>query len=788
MAGPTRRRGEGELELTRRTLGNAMVVHRPGVLSGHAQNLALAVAEDPEHDLVLVDLPPGMPVTVWDSVAGVLPRGRRGVRLVISGRTREAAALAGQLLSERLGRPVIAPDGAVIPGDGGSLFVDAGRGTSWVRFERGRSPRSAGKRFPVPQWESVATSELVPTSSRGVAEPVPGGMWVRVTGSERQQQAHRTRLVATVPVRPDALTIVLGSPGDPPVSLDDVARLWVRLPDTVQARTRFVRFGPVSVPAGKDVGQALAELLGQEITFYTGMPVGTGAAAYTVTVLPDGAPGWLPFVYEERYSPSGGIPGAVTYRAPVAGLPEVAPATYWYAPDAVVEVVRSGLVVRPPGETADTAAARAAAFDPAVLAVTFEGAGAVGERMRGLARDLVDRLDPASRRTARLSPSSVLNGERVHAPAAGAALAQLSDADADAVAETTAGKPAVPVLAVEPATVRAPFPVVTESRVTESAVPGPASITETLEPHAVTPVVAEPSVPPATPAAPEPVSPPAPKPSQSPLQVTLQQTPRAEASALLPSRGVEEEREWLRKSLGAEYGVLSNSVARVLTQHPGFQGEMSRSSADVLTDAVAVRIYLSERGAAIDEGLRGGGVGAHVPVARCVVAGLSRLPSHRGPATFAVSPSPAHWALYRSRRVVTEWGFLGALTGPAADLPGQTDVWVWSMTARRTRLLETGEITDRVLFVPGTSFKVLELSEPDGTARGRIMLREVTASEVGESGRLVEGAEELDELALSSLRREVGKWAEKAAPRRVGGEDAARFGTLPGLAVEKGER
>jgi hypothetical protein len=266
-------------------------------------------------------------------------------------------------------------------------------------------------------------------------------------------------------------------------------------------------------------------------------------------------------------------------------------------------------------------------------------------------------------------------------------------------------------------------------------------------------------------------------------EARLQPTPGAEATALLPKRGAEKEREWLRKSLGAEYGLMSNAVARILSEHPGFQGALSTSSAEVLTDAVAVQLYLSAKGAAIDGALRTGANGPHVPIARCVVAGLSRLPSHRGPATFATSVSKSEWDLFRSQKVLTEWGFLNTLTQPSSTLDGDTDLLVWSITARRTKLLEptAGGVENRVLFVPGTSFKVLDLREPAEGVRGLVLLRELTSSEVDETGKVASDRISLDELALVSLRRELEVWAEAEGRDPIAEVSAPRFGALPGL-------
>jgi len=286
----------------------------------------------------------------------------------------------------------------------------------------------------------------------------------------------------------------------------------------------------------------------------------------------------------------------------------------------------------------------------------------------------------------------------------------------------------------------------------------------------------------AEPEAAEPVE--EPKPAAVPTVARLQPVPTPEATGLLPKRGIEDERAWLRRTLSTEFGTMTNSVARILSEHPGFQGALSRSSAEVLTDAVAVQLYLTTRGKAVDDALRTAAVGPHVPFARCVVSGLSRLPSHRGPAVFTASPTRGQWDLYRDHKLVTEWGFLHTMTAPPADATGEVDVLVWSMTARRTRLLEAADgVQERVLFVPGTSFKVLEMTEPESDGgRGQILLRELTAVEIDADGRVDQNRISLDELALNSLRRQLEQWADGSPSVQVNAASAERFGALPGLA------
>ncbi|WP_326948536.1 hypothetical protein OG439_06995 [Amycolatopsis sp. NBC_01307] len=1112
-----RRRGGPETDLNRQTVGNALVVHPAAGMTEEAQALALGVAADSEHDLVVVDLPVDSPISLWESVAKALPRRRRGVRLVIGGRSRETSALAGQWLAERIGRPVLAPDGSVIPSAGGALFVHSGRGSGWVRFQPGRPPKWEAKRFPRPSWDSGVTAELTSTSSRGVAEPLPGGLWIRPVGFDRQLGYHRSALIRGLPALPDTMTIVLGCPGCPPLTMDDAARLWMRLPEPVRHKARFVQYGPMSVPSGTTLGQSLADLLGREVGFYSGLPIGTPHDLDVWTVLYDGGLGWATFARELAYVPQQPMPRMLDHRLPIEGLKEIEPAVYWYSPDAVLEVVQSGLLLRPPSAGPTAEALREVTLDTSVHNLTYdvpeEGADAV-ERMRLLAEDVLARLDEHTRRISRILPAAALLAERarvtiprramaeieapasppaaavppaaaparvggtspaeaplltiserldpgaviaasltpvtittaappripalaseerateaVKAPArtsAGPATASPADASAVSAGPTTispvadrgattvsdgpvtqpppavtstgaatpspagtgtpatgAAKPesftsrgpatpppAVPPIGVNGPATRAPegpatppsatrpvgvdgpaissassvtlppagvtgpatgasrgpttppsagvdspatdsvsaidpqpeaLPEVARPAVTDPAplpppaVPpaglreaaagsmvssGPATLpppavppagvlggsaadlptgqspaaalggsgtTATTLPTTQPPVVPPmgvpggpagagssatppPAVPPAGvpggpaatggPATPPPAVPPAgvlstsvgatatpppaapgeipqeadtpqtPPSAGSPLEVAdggtnharLQPTPAAEATALLPKRGVDKEREWLRKSLGAEYGLMSNAAARILSEHPGFQGALAASPADVLTDAVAVQLYLSAKGAAIDAGLRAGRNGPHVPIARCVVAGLGRLPSHRGPASFATSPTAGQWALYRSRKVLTEWGFLHAMTTPMSTSDGDTDILVWSVTARRTKLLEPAEgVANRALFVPGTSFKVLEITEPTATQRGLVLLRELTVSEVDETGRVAADRISLDELALESLRRELEVWAETDGREPIATAAAGRFGVVPGL-------
>jgi hypothetical protein len=869
--------------LSKQVIGNAMVVHPTGPVTEQARDLAVRLPRDDENDLVMLDLPLGSPITLWQSVASVIDRHRRGIRLVIDGHPRETVALAAGWLSERLGRVVIAADGQMFTGAGGCLFVDSGPNTGWMRFHPGRAPQWESKRFPRPFWDSRLTAEVTATSALSVCEPLPGGLWLRPIGSDDSLQKFRALLFESVPLLADTLTIVVGSPGDRAVPLDDVNRVRESLPPEVRRHSRLASLGPVSIEPGSTLGQSMADLTGEHLISYNGIPVGGDTRPPEVrAVQPDGRGGGWPFALELGYRPStpGGIdpvPEVLSHRRPFRGLTEITPGVYRHGHDALVEVVQSGLLVRPVAEGARTPAVRQLAMDSGrhYLVVDGEDAGAV-LRMQTLAEDLIGQLDEPTRRMTQIVVAETLLGgssaglmaeepgeaagalESVLNQLASAADESIEDEVFSAPAASTVPVPETPAQPAEPAPTPAPrvaprtapapfrlessgFPGAVEApsrAVTApgSAAPAPAAPLPTA-PAAAPPVErsAPPPIPtssplptaapapapapaaapagPAGPAAPAvtavPDQPAAPAPVEAglptpgitgtgaidvltepesatpkaPVEVKarLQPTPPPAARGLLPDRPIDEERAWLRKALAADFGTMSTSVARVLSEHPGFEGLRDGSSA-ALTDAVAVRLYLSPRGATLDAALRTGKVGPHIPLARCLVAGLSRLPSHRGPTSFASTPKPGHWELYRRHPKVTEWGFINAVAGPSLDQPGDTDVLVWSMTGRRTRLLEAenGGVPNRVLFVPGTQFKVLELNEPGPKSRGLIMMRELTARDLDDQGQGEAVQRSFDELALTSMRREHESWSTAA---RSGTDDgpATHFGALPGL-------
>ncbi|GAA2024295.1 hypothetical protein [Polymorphospora rubra] len=952
-------RDRSSVTVFRHTVGNALVLHARERISSEARAVALAVADDPDNEIVVLDLHDDLPVGIWKSVAEALRRRRRGIRLVVCGAHHDTAALAAQWLSDRLRRPVVTPHGRLIRGAAGTLFAHAGQASGWVRYRPGRPPTPEAKRHPAPPWDDAA-AEFVATSAVGAVEPIPAGVWIRDTRDPALVSDRWRWLVAAVPCQRAAMTVVLGCPGTPPLALDDVARFWRGLAPAHRQYARFVQYGPVQLPAGEPLGQRLADLLEAPVVCFAGIPVGRADRPHMHTVTQDGRLGWHLLVRELGFTPRSrptapaAMPRILHHQAPTLLGAAVGPRTYGYTDDAVVEIVQSGLWIRGTGPTRNADRIRARAADPAAHALIIDDSDpARVARLRELAEDLAARLDPPTRARSALQLASAVAVRRQRPTAAAGTLGdgltyRFTAADlaldeaidvAPPPAEALAGRgvagvqspswarpadppipppptagelhpaareflaaPAVvpPAPPPGPAPDRKPGPALAEESGPSSPAagllgtrsgrpaggrlgpveraPGRGERTVTNLPvltsrmpgraadHAVDTPLWEQSVfvdaptrtavaPPSRPAGPPSVAAPprpagrpvvgplparepaapssgaapssptslppppstflpppppvlpapplvaptgdAPEAAQEPTSTVasrsgdaaagepsgtapvdrpalrFQTAPALQARGLPTARGLDVERTWLRGRLGREFDAAASSVSRVLSEHPRLSPDE-----DALTDAVAVRLYLSALGAEVDEALRGGGHNDQVLFARCVAAGISRLPSHRGGTCAAATLTGDELHEIRARGVLTDRAFTHALIEPPVDLPGTVEVLLWSMTARRTGLLEPADdqyVEGRVLFLPGTRFKVLEVTEPTGDERGRVLLRELSADEP------VRAHGPFDDLALTSLYRCVERWATVGRRRSVGAAASRRFAALPGL-------
>lgn len=951
--------GTGGPALESRSVGTALLVHPRGFVDSRALNFTRRLAADPQHTLVVLDLPASPEDAVWDKVARSLARRGGSFRIVPGRGTREDVKQAAQLLADRLQRVVLAPDGTVVPAAGGALFVPAGHGLGWLRYRPGMPSVPESRRFPKPQWEFSVPDRPRPTGAGGVVEPLPGGAWIRGTWEDAAAPEHRQWLIDRFVGHPDQIGVALGSPGTSALPLEEVSAFWDTLPPTARPMVRFLPYGPVAVPSGTPLGQALADLLDEPVVVHAGVPTpgADGGAPVVRTVVRDGTLGWRPYAEQFGFLPrsrTGGraqAPLPLNTRVPVGDIPAIGHGVYQYSPDVVLEVVQSGLWVRPAAEPSDGHTVRFAPADPVYPAILYDETNPMAaDRMRYISYELLRGLDPSFGRQGRIMPSSEAGrfpeGGPPPLPPGGPVPAEPGPADGRVLeaapsTERTApsssvrgsawtdlpaartqgaapvagrpappqqgpdglpparvptsqpgpeqaapqpsvvptarsvagpGLPALPPVATgpaaappshEPAGSAAPFaptPDQTNTPQPAPTAPPPSSAPVPPAPVPTDPPPSAPAIPPASggpsapavspPAEPVPapphVPPPAPGPAATPVPAPsaaprirlespspqpvrpapqppaaapepagddalpaplpvaapppvpsvpqgggapqgagaprVQPAPAPAADVVPPEKGIDRERDWVRRSLGARYDTAAAFVTRLLSESPGLHGGPRSSASDALTDLAAARLYLSGATSAIDAAIRAATTGPHVPLSRCAAGGLRRLPSYRGGALLRATLSAAERAWYREGTAFTERSFLSALSAVRRGLAGNTDVLIWSLTARRTALV-LPEIPDRVVFAPGTGFKVLRTVDGD---RPAIMLRELSASEADEQGRVGEGRVPLDEIALAGLEQIHEFWKQAGDdPERTGDplpdEHAAAFRAAPGL-------
>ncbi|MCD0484093.1 hypothetical protein LO771_17260 [Streptacidiphilus sp. ASG 303] len=408
--------GRGGAELVRQRAGRAWLLRPPGAQDRQAWVFAAGLAADPARSVVVVDLPEG-PEDVLEAVVRALPEDPRGHRVVFGRTPRQGAPAAGRLLAQRLGRTVVVADGVPLPTSGGGLFISADRGAGWMRCEPGAEPVPESRRFPRPGWEADVPDEPRAVSRQAVAEPLPSGVWIRPQEETPAVVRQRAHLAAHLLGRPDVITVVVGSRGEPGVVPGDVARLYRLLPERARAAVRLLEYGDVRLPVGRTLGDTLADVLREPVRAYNGIPglvrpgPGGPAVAEVFAVGEDGSPGRMLLSREVVYLPSEGPAGTgrgprvFRHGWPLRELPEVAPGVHTCADDTVVEVVRSGLWVRSPQVApAHAAHVRAIPPDPGGELVFFDTDAPHAAQLRRLAEEAVHRLGPNGPRLARPVP------------------------------------------------------------------------------------------------------------------------------------------------------------------------------------------------------------------------------------------------------------------------------------------------------------------------------------------------------------------------------------------------
>ncbi|MFC3449357.1 hypothetical protein [Amycolatopsis speibonae] len=742
-------------------IGAVLVVHGAGGVTARARELASSVPIDQEHVVVVVDQLDAGASSIADAVGTILREEVRPLRLIPSEAAGEITLATAQKLADRIGRAVSYPDGVTLTCVSSLCFLPPFETNGWVSCGPGREPMRLGRRFPPPEWEAPVTTDTQRAGRSTVVEPLPAGIWLRPDGPQRWLEADRARLTRWLSVNPRELTAVLGGHGVPPLALDDVVKWWAVVPPEIRSRTRFLSFGDVPVPSYTTIGQALADALGEEIVLYGGIPVGVPAAPEFFTLREDGSHSLRTFAEQIAFSPRRGSAKAAAPqirrgRLPFEGLTEVGPGVYGFEGNSVVEVVQAGLWLRTTREPGRATEVRTMPCDPKAFLIFHDPAE---DGHEALVANLLDQLDSTVRAGAKpfpvpsapeSKPSDLPFAADLTAPLT--PLPRLSQLMRRHLAETK-----IPEPSVAPASGTPYLPV----EIGDREEPAQADVEPVSQPQ----LEAEPRPETEVPLEPEP----------GPGVLAVQSSPRQELRAWPLEPGFTPDRELVRVGREETFDVLSEQIVETWRR---FSPNRTMSDAG-LTEAVAAGLYLAGDDPDIDAGLRAGTEGPHVEFGRTVAAGLQKLPLHRNVAATVVSPVPELWELLRGCTVLREWGFLNLFTVPGDVEAGSTDLVVWSSTGRLTALIEPKEdgLSNRVVFLPGTVFKVLEVVEPQEKGRGRILMRELMASELGQDA----GAKARDDLIRSSLRRFTHR-SGGVEPRRTSGGRTAAPGRIPGIA------
>ncbi|MCX5401181.1 hypothetical protein [Streptomyces sp. NBC_00102] len=427
------RQGVGGPRFTAHRAGGAWLVAPVGPVDPRALAFTAGLAPDAECTVVVADLPDGSDDATLDRLVRAIPAGSDDLRFVFGRPLRRDAVTVAQHLAGRLGRTVIAAAGAPLPTPGGGLWVGPDSGPGWMRCAPGGPRTQDSRAFPKPSWEPTVPPRPW-AIGRSVAEPLPAGVWLRPSTEDPARSARWTRLAGGPAVSTELMTVAIGAPGAPALPVADIARFWEDLPPWLRPAVRFLCYGPARLSGGRHLGDVLAQVVGEPVRFLSGMPQDTGDRREVVLTTDDGTPGRPLRAHEFVHLPPAGFPApppspfAAAHRWPLGAFPEIRPGTHRLADDVVVEVVRSGLWVRPTPAPAHAPQMRDADPDPAHERVLCDAASEEHlPRLRRLAQDLVRSFPPGLRGSVRLgtgrptAPAGRASSQAFRAPLPGAA-------------------------------------------------------------------------------------------------------------------------------------------------------------------------------------------------------------------------------------------------------------------------------------------------------------------------------------------------------------------------------
>jgi hypothetical protein len=406
------------------------------------------------------------------------------------------------------------------------------------------------------------------------------------------------------------------------------------------------------------------------------------------------------------------------YRTPVQGLSEVSPGVFTLGDGVVLEVVPSGLWVREQEEPYNAAEVRTQPLDPewARLTVGTPGRTTPGAvAVHGAA--LVERLEPEVRKLLRL----VFCDSKVTAPpppppaqppaTAPAHALSTRDSSDNGVGFFTAVTPA------EPETERSAY---------ASIGAGPAMATVTSHALDDPDEAAFPSDDPDSAPVRFRVDGPLPLQPLALWEVPPEDNGERETVSVDHSSS-DAERDTVRRALGERYGVHAATVVRLLSQRPDAEEDPAAFEA-MVTDLTALLACVSQDEEMVVETLRMGRLGRLRPYVACIVSGLNRLPVHNGIAAVWGMSGPTGPRRYRHGEVLVEHGLLDAVANPSQRIEGVTEYLIWSVTGRVVEVTDRVAVAteERVIFAPGTPFRVLAVAEAEGDHPQQVLLQEIS--------------------------------------------------------------
>jgi len=182
-----------------------------------------------------------------------------------------------------------------------------------------------------------------------------------------------------------------------------------------------------------------------------------------------------------------------------------------------------------------------------------------------------------------------------------------------------------------------------------------------------------------------------------------------------------EDRRQFRASLGWRYDAAAQYVTRLLSDRPVLRvGEDD----GLAPDLAAVQFFANSGDHELLATVRSAALSTQdSPLLSCLVSGLRRLPALVGPVIRGGEADPRQLAAYQPGTELIEPGPLLALTDVTAPLRGNAELLIWSSSARQLQGLIDTKASPAVMFLPGTTLRVL--GRDGGEEVSQILMMEV---------------------------------------------------------------